>query len=461
MTGAHRPCHRARKRPRTRRRELEREAERSGRPRAQPQECRPRHPPRFARRVHRPVRVGKVQPRVRHDLRRGAAPLRRVAERVRPPVPRAGRPTGCRLHRGAEPRRLDRPEVDEPQPALDGRHDHRDPRLHAPALGAHRRAALPRMRRGHPAPDRAADRRSARRAARAHPLPDRRSGRHPEEGRVRRPLQRARRQGLRARDRRRRAHPARRAAHAQEDLQARHRRRGGSPRRRLRHPQPRDRLGRDGLGTRRRRHAGQLRRRGGGCRVAELLREARLSERPPAAAHRDRAADVLVQRAVRRVPDLLGPRHADVGGCRPHARRRGAVHPRGRAHPVDHPGQGTLPVLRAPARRPRGRPQLLARHPVERPARRRAGRGAPRRELQGHGALEEPLRPRDALRLGLRGRRALHRAAVRAGRVRLSAPEVVGVPPRGALPRRARATGSSPRCSRCSCTGIRSRMPRA
>ena len=36
--------------------------------------------------------------------------------------------------------------------------------------------------------------------------------------------------------------------------------------------------------------------------MAELLREARLPERPPAAAHRDRAAHVLVQRAVRRLP---------------------------------------------------------------------------------------------------------------------------------------------------------------
>ena len=123
-------------------------------------------------------RLGQVEPRVRHDLRRGPAPLRRVAERLRPPVPRPGRPPRRRLHRGPEPRGVDRPEVDQPQPAVDGRHDHRDPRLHAPAVGAHRRAALPRVRRGHPAPDGAADRRPAHGAARAHPVPDRRARRH-------------------------------------------------------------------------------------------------------------------------------------------------------------------------------------------------------------------------------------------------------------------------------------------
>ncbi len=47
--------------------------------------------------------------------------------------------------------------------------------------------------------------------------------------------------------------------------------------------------------------------------MADLLREARLPERPPAAAHRDRAAHVLVQRAVRRVPR---PARASARACR-------------------------------------------------------------------------------------------------------------------------------------------------
>ena len=64
--------------------------------------------------------------------------------------------------------------------------------------------------------------------------------------------------------------------------------------------------------------------------MAVVLREAGVPERPPAAAHRDRAAHLLVQRAVRRMPGVLGSRHPHVRGRRPDARRRGALHPRGR-----------------------------------------------------------------------------------------------------------------------------------
>ena len=41
---------------------------------------------------------------------------------------------GRRPDRGVVPRHLDRTEGDQPQPALDGRHGHRDPRLPAAAL---------------------------------------------------------------------------------------------------------------------------------------------------------------------------------------------------------------------------------------------------------------------------------------------------------------------------------------
>ena len=60
----------------------------------------------------------------------------------------------------------------------------------------------------------------------------------------------------------------------------------------------------------------QLRRRDRGCRVAVVLREALLPQRPPAAAHRDRAAHLLVQRAVRRLPGMLGTRNPHVGRLR-------------------------------------------------------------------------------------------------------------------------------------------------
>ena len=89
--------------------------------RAQPRRRSPRGPQAQARRVHRRERLGQVEPRVRHALRRGAAPLRRDAERLRAPVPRAARAAARR----APPRALadDRHRAEERvgQPALDGR----------------------------------------------------------------------------------------------------------------------------------------------------------------------------------------------------------------------------------------------------------------------------------------------------------------------------------------------------
>ena len=51
----------------------------------------PRGPQAPARRLHRRQRLGQVEPRLRHPLRRGPAPLRRDAERVRAAVPRPAR----------------------------------------------------------------------------------------------------------------------------------------------------------------------------------------------------------------------------------------------------------------------------------------------------------------------------------------------------------------------------------
>ena len=80
-----------------------------------------------------------------------------------------------------------------------------------------------------------------------------------------------------------------------------------------RHPHPSHRLARDRAAPHRRPRRHQLRRRRGRRGVAQLLREAVLPERPPAPAHRDRAAHLLVQRTVRRLPRVLRPRHAHVG----------------------------------------------------------------------------------------------------------------------------------------------------
>ena len=98
---------------------------------------------------------------------------------------------------GLSPGGLHRPEVDQPQPALDGRHHHRGLRLPPPALRPRGPAALPGLRRaGHPA-DPAADRRPAARAARGpHPLPGARPRRAGPQGRVRRPLRRAAAKGF-------------------------------------------------------------------------------------------------------------------------------------------------------------------------------------------------------------------------------------------------------------------------
>ena len=159
--------------------------QRPRRPRAQPQEHQRRAAARQADRVHRALRLGQVEPGVRHDLRRGPAPLRRVAVVVRPPVPRADGQARRRRHRGPVAGDLDRPEVGQPQPPLDRRHDHRDLRLPAPALRPHRHPALPGARQPARAPDAAADRRPRPAAARGHPLPGARPGRARPQGRVR------------------------------------------------------------------------------------------------------------------------------------------------------------------------------------------------------------------------------------------------------------------------------------
>ena len=79
-------------------------------------------------------------------LRRGPAPLRRVALELRAPVPRADGEAEVRPHPRPLADHLDRAEGGQQQPALDGRHDHRGLRLPARALGAHRAPALPPLR---------------------------------------------------------------------------------------------------------------------------------------------------------------------------------------------------------------------------------------------------------------------------------------------------------------------------
>src|ERR687892_2349239 len=93
-----------------------RRADRSRRPRAQPEG---HHRPPAAERAHlrdRTLRVREVLARLRHDLRRGPAALRRIALRLRAPVP----PDDGEARRGLDRRALagdlDRPEDDVAKP---------------------------------------------------------------------------------------------------------------------------------------------------------------------------------------------------------------------------------------------------------------------------------------------------------------------------------------------------------
>ena len=155
-------------------------------------------------RLHRTVGIREIEPGVRHDLRRGAASLRGVAVRVRAPVPRPDGQARRRLHRGPVPGGVHRPEVDQPQPAFDGRHHHRGLRLPAPAVRPRRHPALPGLRRADREADAAADRGSGARDGGGHPFPGARAGGAHPQGRVRRPVRPAQHAGLLACPRRRR-----------------------------------------------------------------------------------------------------------------------------------------------------------------------------------------------------------------------------------------------------------------
>src|SRR5207247_1812732 len=80
--------------------------------------------------------------RVRYDLRRGAAALRRIALRLRQPVPRVDGEARRGRDRGTLAGHLDRAEDRRPQPALHRRDDHRGLRLPAPPVGAARHTPL-------------------------------------------------------------------------------------------------------------------------------------------------------------------------------------------------------------------------------------------------------------------------------------------------------------------------------
>src|SRR2546429_4524807 len=129
------------------------------RPGAQPQGHHRPAPAERSHLHHGALRFREVEPCLRHDLRRGPAPLRRVALRLRAAVPADDGEARRRFDRRPQPGDLDRPEDDLAEPALDGRDGHRDLRLLAPALRADRAPALPGLRPADRGPEPGADRR--------------------------------------------------------------------------------------------------------------------------------------------------------------------------------------------------------------------------------------------------------------------------------------------------------------
>ena len=106
----------------------------------------PRAAARPADRDHRLVRLGQVLARLRHAVCGRPAALRRVAVRLRAAVPLDDGQARRRQHRGPLAGDRHRAEGHLAQPALHGRHRHRDLRLPAPAVCARRHPALPRPR---------------------------------------------------------------------------------------------------------------------------------------------------------------------------------------------------------------------------------------------------------------------------------------------------------------------------
>ena len=205
------------------------DAPRAGCAHAQPEEHRPRHPEARAGGDHRSVGVGQVEPRLRHAVRRRAAPLCREPVDLCAAVPATDGQARRRPDRGPVAGHQHRAEGQLAQPALHGGHDHRGARLPAPAVRARRHAVLPRPRAAAAGAERQPDGRRRARAAAGHAAGGAGAGGARPQGRIQRAVRADAGAGLRAlshRRRRRRAPRGRghRAAAAEEDREARHRR---------------------------------------------------------------------------------------------------------------------------------------------------------------------------------------------------------------------------------------------
>ena len=184
------------------------------------------------------VRLRQILAGVRHDLRRGPAALCRVAIGLCAPVPRDDAEARRRSDRRALAGDRDRAEDDLEEPALDRRHGHRDPRLHAPPVGARRHSLFARDRPADREPDDQPDGRSRARPSRAHAALSAGARHSRPQRRVSQGDRRIHEARLPALEDRRRVLRDRRRARARQEDQARHRGRGRSPRRSPRHGEP-------------------------------------------------------------------------------------------------------------------------------------------------------------------------------------------------------------------------------
>ena len=442
------------------------------RARAQPQEHRRRDSPRQARGVHRPVRLRQILARLRHHLCRGPAPLCRVALGLCAPVPGDDAEAGRRPDRRPVAGDLDRAEDDVEEPALHRRHRHRDLRLHAPALGARRRALFAGHRPADRKPDRLADGRPRAGAARRHAALSAGAGRARPQGRIPQGARRIPQEGLSARQDRRHLPRARGSADARQEIPARHRRRGrphrGAPRHR---PAPRGKL-RDRAEARRGPRGDRI------CRCAGCGAASRRKRRPQRSTTRaGPSASCSRKNSPARYPASPFPRSSR--GCSPSTTPMAPVRPaaasasssmstrtsssptrsstlaQGRDRAL---GEIVLALLRADADRARQVLQVHARHQVEGsaeedaerdPARLRRGRDQVL--LRGRRAL---LRHQEAVR----GRHHQYRAPLPRDRERVGARGAGQIFLRRALRAPATAIGSSPRrCASRSAASISAR----
>jgi hypothetical protein len=218
------------------------------RARAQPEERVAHAAPEPSGRVHRPERLRQVLPRLRHDLRRGPAQVRRIPLRLRPPVPRPAAAARRRFHRRPVPRHRHRAAHLRLEPPLDHRHHDRDLRLPPAPLRPRRPAPLPRYRRTHPPPDHQRPHRPPPRPPPPHPRHPPRPGRRRPERRVpRRPRTPRTRRFRPGADRRHAGGTGgRQPAAARPQTDPRHRGGGRPPGGRRPDPGPFERFGGDG-----------------------------------------------------------------------------------------------------------------------------------------------------------------------------------------------------------------------